>query len=136
MPVARQTVDAAEIFRALGDPVRLDIVRQIAAEDQLACSVLEETLPVSKPTISYHAKILRQAGIIDVHKRGRLSYYSLRREALGELLDDLGALGPDPGPAGGASRYRRSGRLRSGGTARPGPVSDGSDARPAPMITW
>lgn len=132
--MARQTVDAAEIFRALGDPVRLDIVRQIAAEDQLACGVLEETLPVSKPTISYHTKILRQAGIIDVHKRGRLSYYSLRRKALGELLDDLGALGPGPGPAGEA--HRRPGRLRSGGAPTPGPAAGGADTRPAPMITW
>ena len=41
-----------EIFKALSDPVRWSIVMQMAAVDELACVTLEDTLTVSKPTIS------------------------------------------------------------------------------------
>ena len=43
---------AVEVFKALGDPVRWSIIAQIAAVHELPCAELEQTLPVSKPTIS------------------------------------------------------------------------------------
>ncbi|MEV4102695.1 metalloregulator ArsR/SmtB family transcription factor [Nonomuraea sp. NPDC049649] len=87
-----------EIFKALGDPIRWKIVQQMAAVDELACSTLEDTLPVSKPTISYHTKILTQAGLIDTRKEGRNYYYTLRREVLHHLVDEMWALAPAPRP--------------------------------------
>jgi len=78
-----------EIFKALSDPIRWNIVVQMASVDELACVTLEDTLPVSKPTISYHTKILYQAGLINVRKSGRNYFYSLRRDVLRNLLDDL-----------------------------------------------
>jgi DNA-binding transcriptional ArsR family regulator len=89
-----------EIFKALSDPVRWNIIVQMASVDELACITLEDTLPVSKPTISYHTKILRQAGLISVRKSGRNYYYSLRRDVLHKLLDDLWDLAPTPRPVG------------------------------------
>jgi len=87
-----------QIFKALSDPVRWNIMQQIASVDELACVTLEDTLPVSKPTISYHTKILHQAGLIEVRKSGRNYYYSLRRDVLHQLLDDLWELAPTPRP--------------------------------------
>jgi DNA-binding transcriptional ArsR family regulator len=87
-----------EIFKALSDPVRWSIIVQMAAVDELACITLEDTLPVSKPTISYHTKILQHAGLISVRKSGRNYYYSLRRDVLHKLLDDLWELAPTPRP--------------------------------------
>jgi DNA-binding transcriptional ArsR family regulator len=87
-----------EIFKALSDPVRWNIIVQMAAVDELACVTLEDTLPVSKPTISYHTKILYHAGLISVRKSGRNYYYSLRRDVLHKLLDDLWELAPTPRP--------------------------------------
>ena len=98
------TIDATssrpptEIFKALADPVRWDIVLQMASVDELACMTLEDTLPVSKPTISYHTKILYHAGLITVRKSGRNYYYSLRRDVLGDLLSDLRVLAPAAQP--------------------------------------
>src|SRR5277367_5206052 len=98
------TIDATssrpptEIFKALADPVRWDIVLQMASVDELACMTLENTLPVSKPTISYHTKILYHAGLITVRKSGRNYYYSLRRDVLGDLLSDLRVLAPAAQP--------------------------------------
>jgi DNA-binding transcriptional ArsR family regulator len=95
------TMDAmppTEIFKALSDPVRWSIIVQMAQVDELACITLEDTLPVSKPTISYHTKILHHAGLISVRKSGRNYYYSLRRDVLHKLLDDLWELAPTPRP--------------------------------------
>jgi hypothetical protein len=74
---------------------------QIAAVDELPCATLEQTLPVSKPTISYHTKILQQAGLLSVRKEGRNYFYALRRDVLREVLDDLWHLAPAPRPVVG-----------------------------------
>lgn len=92
--VRELTIPTTEVFKALGDPIRWSIVSQMALVDELPCLTLEETLPVSKPTISYHTKILHHAGLISVRKEGRNYFYSLRREVLRELLDSLGELSP------------------------------------------
>lgn len=90
-----ESVSATEIFKALGDPIRWSIIQQVAGTDKLACSLLEDTLPVAKPTISYHTKILAQSGLIEVHKRGRNYFYSLRRDVLRSVVEALGTLDPD-----------------------------------------
>ena len=123
------TIDATssrpptEIFKALADPVRWDIVMQMASVDELACMTLEDTLTVSKPTISYHTKILYHAGLITVRKSGRNYFYSLRRDVLGDLLSDLWVLAPDAqlgAPEQGARVAMGRLRQRSGGyAARP-----------------
>ncbi len=87
-----------EVLKALADPVRWQIVCQMAMVDELARNTLEDTLPVSKPTISYHTKLLIQAGLVDVRKEGRNSYYTLRRRVLRELMDELRTLAPGSRP--------------------------------------
>lgn len=115
-----------EIFKALSDPIRWDIIVQMASVDELACVTLEDTLPVSKPTISYHTKILYQAGLISVRKSGRNYFYSLRRDVLDQVLDDLRELAPTQRSA----MREEDGRAMSD---RPG-VSE--DAEEAVLLTW
>lgn len=86
----------AEVFRVLGDRVRWSILRQLAEVDELSCAALETTLPVSKPTISYHTKLLRQAGLITVRKQGRNYFYRLDREVFRGLIEDLSDFAPQP----------------------------------------
>jgi DNA-binding transcriptional ArsR family regulator len=74
------------IFDALCEPIRMQIIRQIASVAELACTTLDETLPISKPTISYHVKILSQAQLISVRKEGRYYHYQLRREVFDYFL--------------------------------------------------
>ena len=112
-----------EIFKALSDPVRWSIIVQMASVDELACIALEDTLPVSKPTISYHTKILHHEGLSNVRKSGRNYYYSLRRDALHKLLDDLWELAPTPRPVvrkedGNVAMGRRQKRADAHGAAR------------------
>jgi DNA-binding transcriptional ArsR family regulator len=90
-----------EVFKALSDPIRWSIIIQMSKVDELACITLESTLPVAKPTISYHTKILQNAGLINTRKAGRNYYYSLRRDVLSVLLDGLWELAPTPRPVVG-----------------------------------
>lgn len=66
----------------------------MAAVDELAYVTLADTLPVVKPTISHRMKILYEAGLINVRKSGRNLYYSLRRDVLHKLIDELWELAP------------------------------------------
>lgn len=74
-----------EQFRALGDPVRVTIVRELRGGQRCACE-LAEIADVSSPLLSHHLKTLRQAGLIIGTKRGRWVDYTLNMEALTELL--------------------------------------------------
>ncbi|TVT23003.1 metalloregulator ArsR/SmtB family transcription factor [Amycolatopsis acidiphila] len=85
---------ATEAFKALGDPVRWSIVRELAQVDELAFSTLEEILPLSKPAVSYHTRILTQAGLLTVRKQGRHYFYALRRELVRELVEQVRGLAP------------------------------------------
>jgi DNA-binding transcriptional ArsR family regulator len=85
-------VDVAEIFKALGEPVRWDIVRQLGEVDELPCATLERTLSISKPTISYHVRQLHRAGLVSIRKSGRSQFCTLRRDALRAVLAEMGQL--------------------------------------------
>lgn len=136
--MSQELTEPAQVFRALGDPIRLSIVQQIAAAQELACSALEDTLPVSKPTISYHTKILRQAGIIEVRKNGRNFFYTLRGETLDGLINELQSLAPGPRPVAEGSSPRRAKPASAAAAENPLKLASGDDgARPTkPLLTW
>lgn len=80
---------AVDVFKALGHPVRLDIMRRMMKVPELACLELEHTLPISKATISYHIKILYRAGLVNVRKVGRYYHYTPRRDEMDRILPGL-----------------------------------------------
>jgi DNA-binding transcriptional ArsR family regulator len=83
-------VDVLTVLEALSDPVRLDIVRQLATCPEAAgvtCGRLE--LPVSKSTGSHHLKILARAGLTLEREAGTSKYIRLRREELDERFPGL-----------------------------------------------
>jgi DNA-binding transcriptional ArsR family regulator len=74
-------LDLVEVLQALGDPVRLQIVRYLASVDgPIACH--EIPIPVSKSTGSHHLKVLREAGIVWTDVDGTRKYPRLRRDDL------------------------------------------------------
>jgi DNA-binding transcriptional ArsR family regulator len=78
---ARDDIELVAVLQALGDPVRLQIVRTIdAGEGAIACH--EMGLPVSKSTGSHHLKVLREAGVVKAQVDGTRRYYTLRRADL------------------------------------------------------
>jgi len=80
----------AQVFKALGDPVRLRLVSLIGAHQggEVCVCELTEAFDLTQPTISHHLKVLREAGIITSERRGTWVYYRLEPAT----LDRMGAL--------------------------------------------
>lgn len=77
----RAQISLAGVLYALGDPVRLEVVRRLAVEGELACAALD-CGALAKSTMSHHFKILRESGVIYTRKEGTQHINSLRREDL------------------------------------------------------
>lgn len=87
--------DAAELaaaFKALADPVRLQLLSLIAAAPEgTACSCdLEDPVGKSQPTVSHHLSILADAGLITKEKVGRWVNCTIVPERVAQLRDVLG----------------------------------------------
>jgi len=77
----RDAIQLVEVLQALGDPVRLQIVRILGdADGAMACH--EIPIPVSKSTGSHHLKVLREAGVVKAQVDGTRRYYTLRTDDL------------------------------------------------------
>jgi ArsR family transcriptional regulator len=72
----------APMFKALGDPVRLQMASMIAAEPELCVCEITPAFDLSSGTISHHLKTLREAGLVDCERRGTYVYYWLQPSAL------------------------------------------------------
>jgi DNA-binding transcriptional ArsR family regulator len=79
MPAAEE-LELPEVLHALSDPVRLQIVRELAAGGEQACGAMP--LGVSASTRSHHFKILREAGLTVTRLHGTQRLVSLRRADL------------------------------------------------------
>jgi DNA-binding transcriptional ArsR family regulator len=80
------TID--DVLRALADPVRRKIVRQLMTNrDAQSCSCF--ALPVGKSTQTHHFRVLREAGIISQEYQGTSIMSSLRRDVIDERIPGL-----------------------------------------------
>ena len=87
---AKESLDLATIMRTVGDPLRLDIVR-VLADGPRNCGELSEQLGIPASTGSYHLRLLREAGLIDVERHGPWAYYYVNVEALAALQARISA---------------------------------------------
>lgn len=83
----------AQVFKALGDPVRLRLVSLIGAHQggEVCVCDLTTAFNLAQPTISHHLKVLRDAGIITSERRGTWVYYRLVPAALERMAALLAA---------------------------------------------
>jgi ArsR family transcriptional regulator len=65
---------AAEVFRALGNPARLRIVRELARRNACVTGDLVDVLPLAQSTVSQHLKVLKEAGIVAGELGGEACY--------------------------------------------------------------
>ena len=63
-------------FKALADPIRLEIVDMISEGELCACKILER-FSITQPSLSHHMKILCECGLVNGRKEGKWTYYSL-----------------------------------------------------------
>ncbi|MCL2395797.1 MAG: metalloregulator ArsR/SmtB family transcription factor [Acidimicrobiaceae bacterium] len=76
----------ARALEALGDPTRRAIVEYLS-EHPCAVGQLADRLPVSRPAVSQHLKVLKDAGLVTVQQEGNRRIYGLDPEGIGELRD-------------------------------------------------
>ena len=80
----------ADVAKALGDPIRLQLVDVLRKHAGKVCVCeLVPLFDIAQPTLSHHLKKLRDAGIVDSERRGVWAYYYVLPAALDELADWL-----------------------------------------------
>ena len=94
-PAAAQIVHeprnlTADVFRALGDPIRLELLAHIAANGPICVCHLDEALPYKQPRISKHLGTLRRAGLVRTRREGTWVYYELNEEMLDVASEFVG----------------------------------------------
>ncbi len=100
-----------EVFEAIGDPVRREILTALAHEGTLGAGEIAGRFAISRPAVSRHLRVLRESGIVRSELSGRRRLYRLAPEGLEPLrawVVELAAATSDPSPTVGAAW---SGRL-------------------------
>ena len=86
---AASDLDLSHILRTVGDPVRLSIVRLLADDRERRCTEVGDTVGIPASTLSYHLRLLREAGVTRTRAEGTERHVSLRRDDLEELYPGL-----------------------------------------------
>lgn len=76
------------LFKALGEPTRLKIIKLLADRELCVCD-LEEIMQISQPRISQHLKVLKQAGLVTERKEGQRSICRLDKVFLDHMMDEF-----------------------------------------------
>ncbi len=94
---------AAELFHALSDQTRLSILQRLRLGERCVCE-LTDALEAAQSRLSFHLKVLKDAGLVTDRREGRWMYYTLSADAMNELGELVEGLGSTPTAA-----ERRSG---------------------------
>jgi len=100
--VASDLSAAARLFHALSDETRLAILELLQGGERCVCD-LQCDLDAAQSRLSFHLKVLREAGLVSDRKEGRWSYYAIVPDALAQVHD----LVNDMRPAASAGRRAR-----------------------------
>jgi DNA-binding transcriptional ArsR family regulator len=84
-------LNVSTVFKALADPTRRQVL-QLLRHGPRSAGELADHFPVSKPTMSAHFAVLREAGLIDSDKQGKAIIYRLKMSVLEEALMEFSAL--------------------------------------------
>lgn len=93
---------AATLFHALSDDTRLSILEMLRGGERCVCD-LQDDLDAAQSRLSFHLRVLRDAGLVEDRREGRWAYYRIVPKALGEVHDLVVAMQPRHA---GASRLR------------------------------
>jgi ArsR family transcriptional regulator len=93
---AREATHAQRCFHALSDETRLRLLELLRAGEQCVCD-LTDSLDTGQSRLSFHLKVLKDAGLVTDRREGRWVYYALDLAALDALMDFLSGLRPRRG---------------------------------------
>ncbi len=84
---------AAQLFHALSDEARVEIVSVLLGGEHCVCDLMTH-VGAAQSRLSYHLKVLKDAGLVTDRREGRWSYYTLQRDAIDEAMRALTSLRP------------------------------------------
>ena len=73
---------AIELFRALGDATRQDILELLSKHEKCVNELCEEFENMAQPTISHHLQILKHCKLVRSRKEGKMIYYSINKKVM------------------------------------------------------
>jgi ArsR family transcriptional regulator len=77
---------ASRLFHALSDETRLQILERLRMGERCVCE-LTDALDAAQSRLSFHLKVLKDAGLVSDRREGRWMYYTMNPETLGEMGD-------------------------------------------------
>jgi len=86
--------EASSVFRALGDPMRLEVLQLLGASDGASATALAQRLPITRQGVTKHVAVLSDAGLVESEAQGRSVIYRVRPDVAAEAaawLDRAGA---------------------------------------------
>ena len=89
--VTLEPAKARALLKAMADPLRLQVLEALGGGERCVCELTSE-LGLAQSKLSFHLKVLREAGLIEARDEGRWVYYSLRTDAIEHLRGWLGEL--------------------------------------------
>ena len=116
---------AARLFHALSDGTRLAVLEMLGAGERCVCD-LQGALDVAQSRLSFHLKVLKDAGLVTDRKEGRWSYYTLDTGRIAEARAYL-ALLAEPRAAARAERPTLVALARADASTRPVPGAKRGD---------
>src|SRR5215510_10448990 len=91
MPTAVPLKKAVMLFHALSDETRLAVLERLTGGEHCVCE-LTDVMRAAQSRLSFHLKVLKDAGLIQDRREGRWMYYSLNPEAIEELEEAVDRL--------------------------------------------
>lgn len=93
MPTATELGRAAMLFHALSDETRLAVLEMLRHGERCVCE-LQDELGAAQSRLSFHLRVLKDAGLLNDRKEGRWVYYSIDPDGFSELTTIVGELKP------------------------------------------
>lgn len=75
-----------DVFKALNDPIRRKILELLKKNGDMSAGAIAVQFDISKPSISHHLDLLKQAGLVEVMRDGQFLYYSINTTIIDELM--------------------------------------------------
>ncbi len=90
-PAVLDADQARALLKALADPIRLQVIEALGSGERCVCELTSE-LGLAQSKLSFHLKVLKEAGLLADRQSGRWIYYQLQPQALANLRSWLGEL--------------------------------------------
>lgn len=74
------------VFKALSDPIRLDILKKLYSAESVCVCELTDIFDISQSKLSYHLKLLLSANLINKTSEGKWNFYSVNRDTISRIL--------------------------------------------------